>query len=972
MYKLFLALIFSFFCLFSPAYAQDSYSKLSKADSLYEAGSYEESEVLFKDLLGEFTSQNDSVGYAKAALGFGATLLESDRYEEALAWMKDLGAQYSESVPLNVRARMISYVGWAQTWNDLYEEALDTFQEGYLVAEESGDEAIRAQISNSLSVVLRSFYRYEESLDYAQKAVEIFSQNGDEYRHALALRNVSEAYLYLGLFEKAEEYSFKSKEIREKLGNPDVISIIYGDLGYLYRTKNEFNKAIYYYKKQLEIKKGLGVASSISSSYHSLAYTYHLLGDYESAIQYYEECLSLEPRKRSSTFAYSVMYLADTYLALGDIPSAKREINRALEIYEELENASSIALTKLRLAEIEMMENRYESALVIAKEVLEYPQISENKDLRKQAQAALGKIYRELGDYQQSLEYFKEAYHIKNSYENYGASSDLIELSKSYRLLRSDSAFVYSELAVDEIERVRGNIFGENIQPSVFKQYVNFYNELALWHAQEGDKQKAFYFAELAKSRTLIDQLSYSNTELVAAIGEKELVETRQKEKALNSLYSQFEQSSDSAEIEDLRLQILTAKTEYDAFLNEQRLLNPRLRKVDTPNIISPLSLNRKLNNETAIIEYAISGNHLLTFLFTQSDFELTITDLSKQGNQSASEYLMRLVKDFRTSIQNIEDKSVLFQSSDELYSVLLRESIADIPEIKNLLIIPTESLSLLPFEALLDGEQYLIENFNIKYLPSATLINYIANPMRDNNRNLFAVAGSGLETPPESLADLQRSNSLTSLPAAIFEVESISQHFENPRVLMNQNVSEAALGNEDLGSYKYIHFATHGITNEEIPSRSALFLSSQEFETDFSEEDGFLMGFEIENMVLNSDMVVLSACNTGFGKVIPGEGILGLQRSFLKAGSSSVVVSLWSVFDRSTATLMSTFYQNINDYEKEEFGLWNSTRRFMGMYNPPMFDFKTRALRDAKLSLIEHPFYNHPVYWAPFVYIGK
>jgi len=127
-----------------------------------------------------------------------------------------------------------------------------------------------------------------------------------------------------------------------------------------------------------------------------------------------------------------------------------------------------------------------------------------------------------------------------------------------------------------------------------------------------------------------------------------------------------------------------------------------------------------------------------------------------------------------------------------------------------------------------------------------------------------------------------------------------------------------------------------------------------------------------MSSLKLAANLVVLSACNTGFGKVVPGEGLLGLQRSFLKAGASSVMVSLWSIYDRSTAVFMSNFYENLNSFEKEEFGWWEKTLQFVGLYNTPLFDYKAKAIRDAKLKMLEHPYYNHPVYWAPFILIGK
>src|SRR5699024_4331325 len=137
------------------------------------------------------------------------------------------------------------------------------------------------------------------------------------------------------------------------------------------------------------------------------------------------------------------------------------------------------------------------------------------------------------------------------------------------------------------------------------------------------------------------------------------------------------------------------------------------------------------------------------------------------------------------------------------------------------------------------------------------------------------------------------------------------------------------------------------------------------------SKEDGILRSSEIFGLDLGSDMVVLSARNTGLGKVVKGEGMLGIQRSFFYAGTETVVVSLWSVYDRSTASLMKEFYKAlIHDTAEES---WIDTMlRWTGWDESIPFGKRAAAMRQAKLKMIEHPLFNHPVYWAPFIVVGR
>ena len=179
-------------------------------------------------------------------------------------------------------------------------------------------------------------------------------------------------------------------------------------------------------------------------------------------------------------------------------------------------------------------------------------------------------------------------------------------------------------------------------------------------------------------------------------------------------------------------------------------------------------------------------------------------------------------------------------------------------------------------------------------------------------------------------------------------EIENIASYFKkgNAEIYLRNDATEENVKREgELKKFNYIHFATHGIIDESKPDFSSLVLTRN----NNSEEDGFLRASEIFNLNLNADLVVLSACQTGLGKLIRGEGMVGLTRAFMYAGTPTVLVSLWSVSDVSTATLMGEFYRNL---VKEKLS-------------------KTDALRKAQLSLLGNEKFAHPFYWAPFVLVG-
>jgi CHAT domain-containing protein len=294
--------------------------------------------------------------------------------------------------------------------------------------------------------------------------------------------------------------------------------------------------------------------------------------------------------------------------------------------------------------------------------------------------------------------------------------------------------------------------------------------------------------------------------------------------------------------------------------------------------------------------------------------------------------------------------------------------------------------LSYLPFETLVirtshgpSGEirpQYLIENFAIVYAPSASALEAIktSNPQMPEWPKTFLAFGDPISPTHAPLASSPAAEhmsheapasdataaavldgyaesgfSLTRLPYAREEVLSISNLYPaaQRRIYLGEQAKEETVKSEKLDQYRYIHFATHSFIDDTVPGRSGILFSR---DAD-SHEDGVLQTGEIMRLKLNADLVTLSACSTGLGKLMNGEGILGLTRAFFYSGARNVAVSLWDVNDSATSALMKAFYENLNR------GL-------------P----KREALRQAKLGLLHsrNPTWRHPYFWAPFVLVGE
>ena len=268
---------------------------------------------------------------------------------------------------------------------------------------------------------------------------------------------------------------------------------------------------------------------------------------------------------------------------------------------------------------------------------------------------------------------------------------------------------------------------------------------------------------------------------------------------------------------------------------------------------------------------------------------------------------------------------------------------------IKKLVIIPDGELATIPFDALIQNEDktkdlvfydldYLIKDYEITYAYSASLYNSQLKKEYKNESLLISPVEFG--------------GAISSLPASEEEAEHFKEWSEKQKISVNSllkvSATEANFKNSNLEGYRFIHLATHGTVNMEAPDLSGVYFKQYDLED--NSEDGILYVGEIYGLSLNAELVVLSACETGLGKINRGEGVMGLGQAFAYSGADNLVLSLWKVADQSTSILMKSFY---------DANLMTDEASF------------SSSLREAKLDLINSD-YSAPYYWAPFILWGK
>ncbi|MTI88861.1 MAG: CHAT domain-containing protein [Balneolaceae bacterium] len=946
-------------------------SLMKKGKTYVSKANYEKAGQYFNQAMEKFLQRNDSVKWVNATLYYGETLVDQGQVQEGLDWFHTVRRKKPVNTPVSYKARTYNNIGWASRKIRQNKVAQQYYTEALNLAIRSNDSLMIARLSYNMSNVKSDFGDFESALKLRRQSLDIYRSLGNqEYRLALALSGVFSDLADLGLYDRAESYMRESLYIREHLNNPDLLDVGYHNMAWLFKQQGKTDSALVYYHRSLALSRKLDNPYDITETLSEIGSLYEQSGNLETARQYYEEALGYNQQTdRPRDIAANLRQIADLYIKQKAFQKAKTYYNRAETLLANTHAPKALADLYQDQANLLYKTGNVDKALMLTEKALSIGNERNFLYVICKGNLFKGEVYSSIDSLQQSMEAYRTAQLVSNKLPFTWQMSPLMNLARVYRKTGNDRSYVMAQKSFALIDSMQRNITGLTFKGGFFNNYAGFYYEVAGWHIEDGQSLKAFELIEAAKARVLLDELAEAQGQALVQLDETTLIKKQQKIKYIDKLNDQLSDIENPEERAVLKQQLADAEFDYQAFLNEVRMENKEWKNFDYPDPITPRKAQELLDEETAFVEYAFAKDKLLRICITKDEFTASV--IESVGRTPALDYFSGLEEQFRAGIAGTIPVEELKKITKPLYRVLLADLNEKLPEIKNLVIVPDGPLAFLPFEAFdIDG-QYLIEQYNVKYLPSVTIYNFIQEPHRETTHDLLALAGTGFKSASVT-SETRSEASFASLPSTLLEVDSIATNFEQTQVLKNEDVTESGFKSFDHSDFRFLHFATHGEIDKQKPSQSGLILSKNtEVESLFG-EDGFLNSLEISMLSLSADMVVLSACNTGVGKQMNGEGLLGLQRSFLTAGASSVSVSLWNVFDRSTALFMKDFYSSMLTYQNQEYGLWSKSLDYFGLYTHPMFDYKAKALREAKLKMIEHPYYNHPVYWAPFILIGK
>jgi len=774
---------------------------------------------------------------------------------------------------------------------DDYNAALDYEKEALKVNEEElGDEVLTGKIYQRLGLILLKRGEYGDALEHQEKALAIFQKAGESTESARCQQTLADIAWVTGDFQNAFRYQKKAIEQFEKLDQPGLLVSAYSTYGLIYLSVGDFSKAFEMENRGIQLAQELGQETDIATLYNNLGLIYRSQGQYSQALEYFLKALEIDQRLNSQWgMAYDYRNLATCYQALEQLDLALENVQKSLSLCRQIQDKTNIAKSTYSIGEIYFLKKQFTEARQYLKQALEQALQMGLQDLQWRAYRKLGQIHQNLGEASQAL--------------------------------------VQYESAIAVIEAMRAKLNVEKFKTGFFDDKLNVYEDLIGLLLSLHRVEEAFLYVERSKARNFLDLIGNQKIDFSKGKNpeyqKKENQFRTKMERITRSLAEVQAQPGLSAEQKKAQLAVLNdslqqVRESYQELSENLQAENPEMASLINVAPLSLAELQNLLDSKSAVLEYYGTGSHILLWIITKEKIYYEMIPLPNQE-------LIIQVKAFREQIQNLVP---LEQSAQTLYRLLISPAERYFQGVTHLCIVPHGIMHYLPFAALLaDDKKYLLEKYTISYAPSASVAGFCLKKKPVANKRVIAFGNPDLGDPN------------LDLPFAEREARSLQRTFEDFRLFLRREATETTV-KDSVSKAGFLHFACHGEFEEQNPVFSCLRMSAD------NQNDGRLEVHEIFGLKLNANLVTLSACETGLGKITSGDDVVGLTRSFLYAGTPSVIASLWRVDDVATSVMIKRFYRNI-----ETGG-------------------KANALRDAQL-LVKAQVNEHPAYWAAFGLTG-
>ena len=829
-----------------------------------------------------------------------------------------------------------------------------------------------ASTLNNLGTIYSRLGNFNLALECFENAERIFveTEGASSVKTSEAYLNKGNLYNRLGQNDLALDYYNKALTIETETGGTSSkqLSPIYNNMGTVYQNLEEYRQALFYFRKSISLLKENGDANTqeMAETYNNLGNALLKSGNNSEAVSNYKianNIYSKIPSVNPTLIANTDNNIATAYLRAGKLDSAQVFYNNAVEIYKKSFGIKHpyIAMVYNNMGDINVKLGEYDKAI-------------ENYGMALEANHE--KYDRKKVNLPDETGFFDQNVFVSTILSRANALTQRYLSNKNKKDL--EYALEHFKLGDNLITQMRRSAFTKTDKLELGALAIKCYEgalevctELLISGLSASEQKKyeelAFTYIEKGKSNNLLESMASQDALKLAGIPDD--LQQEENKLAADVLYFEQKLAEKPRNAAQMRDSLFNANKRHDEFVKKLEKKYPEYHQLKyADNIVGLREMQKNIKPNTQLRMYLINDKMIYTVCITTDGFKVVTSKFDGILADSAKTYRNSILQTSQTS-------AVIFNNlSSTFYTKLFPDTLPD--NITNLVIVPDGVLNQIPYETLIttkkDGSvfdysnyDYLIKKYSISYAYSATLYNRDITRNRSNGTSgwfgMAPVFTKGKYTGVElnsgqkkekTFADLdyQTSSKIEPLASSEQELRNIFSMFAKSGIRAKACLWGCANKNnftsDSISSYMYIHLATHGFVNSEKPELSGIQFSQSKT------DDGVLYSGDVYNLKLKCDLLALSACETGLGKIMRGEGIVGLTRAFLYSGAANLLVSLWKVSDNSTSQMMVEFYRQLLLKENSELNY-------------------AALLQKAKQMLILDKNYARPYYWAPFILIG-
>lgn len=887
-------------------------------DTAFKIGDYRTAVAHQTKLVEDIEREGDAQAKPGALHRLGILYSRLEEFGPAVMHLESAIDLWRKQEELDRLAEGIATLGVVKENMGVYTEARDAFGRSFELYRELGEvQNMAAQHRRIGRIDYLRLGRYERARESFGAARRIYEDLGDRRAQAETWYEIGLTYEKIGLFDEADRHYIAGRRIGETLGDPFLLAT--GSL-YLANTswfRGQYQAAFEHLTAATREAGRSDDAQLPIMTANTRALLYWTLNDLDKALVYGKQAVATAERENIKTeIASSHNNLGLMLREQGQIEASLEHFGRAKDIDEATNSRWGLGYDHRNIGISLMKLGRYADARSHFEAAERYSAEIKNVNNWVKALLELGNVSRETGGYDAAIEYYQRTYEVSKRHRmkevQWRAAAGHGAVLRATGQ-KEQAVGRYAE-AVDIVESMRAALKIEEFRNSFQTKTQDLYRDIISLLVELGRSEEAFNYLERSRSRSFIDLLGNQKLELKTQTDQEAFHRVTTLQARFDALSREL--ASFETPPRDLQDRVRQAKAAYEEALVLLKQSNPQLSSFIAVDPLTQVQVQGLLEPGVGLLSYKVTTDRVYIWL-------VTTTGTRFYQVATAEEEVHHLVREYRERVQRLEPVS---DELARLSQLLIAPARQDLAGLRYLGIIPDGPLHFLSFAALPGPDGVLIEAYPLFYSPAASVLKYT-----------FAKRSETKLTKVLAIGNPDLGNYNYQLPLAELEARSIRWDFPDLDILTGSKATkEWVIAN--ISRYGIIHLATHGEFDDLNPLLSSLWLASP------NPDNRRLTVREVFALNIRADLVTLSACQTGLGRLEAGE-LIGLNRAFIYAGTHALVSALWRVDDLATAVLMKHFYRN---YVKMD---------------------KATSLRQAQL-LVKKEF-PHPAYWSGLALVG-